>query len=115
MLQRFIAVTAAFLLLAACGSAPEPAPGPGGPGPGGISGARFGPGSQQDLAATAGDRVFFDYDSAASIKNRRQILERVTVDRTLVMGYHMPFPGIGYVERWQDGYRWVPHSYQLSL
>ena len=48
----------------------------------------------------------FDYDSAASTKNRRQILERVTVDRTLVMGYHMPFPSIGRVVRSGDAYRW---------
>ncbi len=67
MLLRFIAVAGALLMLAACGSTPEPAGGPGGPtGPGGISGSRFGPGSQQDLAATAGDRIFFAYDSAAA-------------------------------------------------
>ena len=59
MLARFIAVAGALLMLAACGSTPGPAPvGPGGPGggPGGISGSRIGPGSQQDLASTAGDR-----------------------------------------------------------
>jgi len=27
----------------------------------------------------------------------------------------MPFPGIGYVEKGQGSYRWVPHSYQLNL
>jgi hypothetical protein len=27
----------------------------------------------------------------------------------------MPFPGIGYIEKGQGGYRWVPHSYQLNL
>jgi len=27
----------------------------------------------------------------------------------------MPFPGIGYIEKGQGGYRWVPHRYQLNL
>jgi hypothetical protein len=65
MLARIVAVAGALALLGACSHAPEPPPGgPGGMGPGGISSSRFGPGSQQDLAATAGDRVFFDYDQA---------------------------------------------------
>ena len=78
MLLRFIAVAGALLMLAACSSAPEqPVGGPSGPGgPGGISGSRFGPGSQQDLAATAGDRVFFDYDRAEISSEGQQILQR---------------------------------------
>lgn len=76
---RALALLGALLMLAACGSSPEPAPGgPGGPlgpgGPGGVS--RFGPGSQQDLAATAGDRVFFAYDRADISPEAQQILER---------------------------------------
>ena len=76
MLIRFIAVAGAFLVLAACSSTPEPAAsGPGGPGgPGGSS--RFGPGSQQDLAATAGDRVFFAYDRSDISSEAQQILQR---------------------------------------
>ncbi len=77
MLQRFIAVAGALLMLAACSSAPEqPAGGPNGPGGPGISGSRFGPGSQQDLAATAGDRVFFEYDQADISSEGQQILQR---------------------------------------
>jgi peptidoglycan-associated lipoprotein len=76
MLLRFIAVAGAFLMLAACSSTPEPgASGPGGPGgPGGSS--RFGPGSQQDLAATAGDREFFAYDRSDISSEAQQILQR---------------------------------------
>ena len=73
---RLTALAGALLMLAACSSTPEPAPGgPGGPG--GVGGAsRFGPGSQQDLAATAGDRVFFAYDSADISPEAQQILQR---------------------------------------
>jgi len=78
MHARSIALFGALLMLAACGSSPEPAPlGPGGPGgPGDIGRSRFGPGSQQDLAATAGDRVFFAYDRADISSEAQQILQR---------------------------------------
>jgi peptidoglycan-associated lipoprotein len=78
MLVRFVAVAGALALLGACSHAPEPPPGgPGGPmGPGGISSSRFGPGSQQDLAASAGDRVFFDYDQSDISPEGQQILRK---------------------------------------
>ena len=45
-------------------------------GPGGIGASRFGPGSQQDLAATAGDRVFFAFDSAEITPEAQLVLQR---------------------------------------
>ena len=76
MIMRMTGVTAAVLLLAACSSTPPPAAG--GPG-GGLSSTgqgSFAPGSQQDLAATAGDRVFFAYDQATISPEGQQILQR---------------------------------------
>jgi peptidoglycan-associated lipoprotein len=74
MIIRMIGVAAAMLLLAACSSAPPPAAG-GVPGPIGSAGG-FAPGSQQDLAATAGDRVFFAYDQSDISSEGQQILQR---------------------------------------
>ena len=78
-MPRFVAIAGALLILAACSSTPENptgAPvGVGGPGSGAGSSA-FGPGSQQDLAATAGDRVFFAFDSAEISSEGQQILQR---------------------------------------
>jgi peptidoglycan-associated lipoprotein len=75
MLLRLTAFVGAMLLLAACSSStPEPAPG--GPGPGGLGASRFGPGSQQDLAATAGDRIFFAFDRSDITSEAQQILQR---------------------------------------
>ena len=92
MQLRAIVVLAAGMLLAACGSSSEPAPiaggpgGPGGPGrfrpggpygpPGAIGAERLGPGSQQDLAVVAGDRVFFEYDRSDISPEAQQILAR---------------------------------------
>ncbi|HZK89972.1 MAG TPA: peptidoglycan-associated lipoprotein Pal [Stellaceae bacterium] len=77
MITRMIGVAAAMLLLAACSSAPPP--GAGGPVSGGIGssgGGAYAPGSQQDLAATAGDRVFFAYDQSDISSEGQQILQR---------------------------------------
>jgi peptidoglycan-associated lipoprotein len=83
MFVRFMVLAGVLLMLAACGNRPETAGGPGGPGgpvglgaPGGIGASRFGPGSQQDLAATAGDRVFFAFDSAEITPEAQLVLQR---------------------------------------
>lgn len=78
MFARLMAVAGALLLLAACSSTPETPPGgPSGPGgPGGLGASRFGPGSQQDLAATAGDRIFFAFDRSDISAEAQQILQR---------------------------------------
>jgi hypothetical protein len=33
----------------------------------------------------------------------------------LMTAYHMPFPGVGWIERAGGTYRYVAHSYQLNL
>ena len=79
MFVRVFAVAGALFMLAACSSNTPPEGGPGsvGPGgPGGINSSRGGPGSQQDLAQTAGDRVFFDYDRADITPEGQEILRR---------------------------------------
>jgi len=57
-----------------------------------------------------------DDDKEKAAATRKRILDMVSKDRLLVAGYHMmPFPGLGYVERTNNGHRWVPHSYQMIL
>ena len=59
--------------------------------------------------------VRFDMDKAAAAEARRQILGMLAAERMPMVGYHMPFPAVGFVEAVGDGFRWVPESYQLML
>ena len=56
-----------------------------------------------------------DDDKDMAVATRKRILDMVATDELLVAGFHMPFPGVGYVENGAAGYRWVPVSYQLNL
>ncbi len=58
-------------------------------------------------------RVLFDDDPDAAIATRMRVLDMAATDGLLVIGYHMPFPGVGYIERMDIGYQWVPASYQM--
>ena len=78
MRTRIISLLGTLLLLVACSSpppeAPPPAP-PAGPG-GGIGSRNIVPGSQQDLEASAGDRIFFAFDRSDISPEAREILAR---------------------------------------
>jgi len=75
---RLVNLLAALLMLTACSSTPpETPPGPaGGPPGGGVGSRNIVPGSQQDLAASAGDRIFFAFDRSDITAEARQILAR---------------------------------------
>ena len=59
--------------------------------------------------------VRFDMDKAAAAASRRKTLGMLAADRTPFIGYHMPFPALGYVETRDEGFRYVPSSYQMML
>ncbi len=60
--------------------------------------------------------VRFDADKAAAAEARRQVFGMLAADRVPFVGYHMPFPAMGYVEtRGEGGFRYVPASYQFML
>jgi hypothetical protein len=59
--------------------------------------------------------VQVDDDKKTAVATRKRILDMVATERLWAIGYHMPFPAVGAVEKTQDGYRWLPLTYQLTL
>lgn len=59
--------------------------------------------------------VRFDMDKAAAAASRRTVLGMLAADRVPMVGYHMPFPAMGYVAARGDGFEYVPAGYQLML
>ncbi|MGI9426575.1 MAG: MBL fold metallo-hydrolase, partial [Hyphomicrobiaceae bacterium] len=57
-------------------------------------------------------RVGFDDDKDLAIETRKRILDMAATDNLTIVGHHMPFPAVGYIEPSGGGYRWVPASYQ---
>ncbi|MEO0327389.1 MAG: MBL fold metallo-hydrolase [Pseudomonadota bacterium] len=59
--------------------------------------------------------VKFDMDKAEAAKSRRKILGMLASDGIPCVGYHMPFPAVGYVQSADNGFKYIPASYQLKL
>ncbi len=59
--------------------------------------------------------VRFDMDKAAAAETRRKVFGMVAAEKIPFIGYHMPFPGVDFVEANGDGFRYVPETYQLML
>lgn len=59
--------------------------------------------------------VRFDADKSAAAATRKVVFGMIAADRIPFIGYHMPFPGVGYVEPKDAGFRFVPMSYQMML
>jgi glyoxylase-like metal-dependent hydrolase (beta-lactamase superfamily II) len=59
--------------------------------------------------------VAFDQDKDAAVATRRRIFDMVSADKLPVVGYHMPFPAVGWVEKTATSYRWVPATTQMNF
>nr|WP_225170665.1 MBL fold metallo-hydrolase [Ensifer sp. IC4062] len=59
--------------------------------------------------------VRFDMDKAQATAARRKVFDMIATDRLPFIGYHMPFPAVGFVERSDLGYRFVPATYQFDI
>jgi glyoxylase-like metal-dependent hydrolase (beta-lactamase superfamily II) len=59
--------------------------------------------------------VRFDADKAAAAQSRRRILGMAAAERMPVIGYHMPFPAMGFIDTRGDGFHYVPATYQMML
>ncbi len=59
--------------------------------------------------------VSFDMDKEAGAETRSRVFDMVAAERIPFLGYHMPFPAVGFIEKLDVGYRFVPASYQFLL
>jgi len=57
----------------------------------------------------------FDDDKDRAVITRKRILDMVATEKLWVVGFHMPFPSVGFVERKDGAYRWIPATYQLNF
>jgi len=60
-------------------------------------------------------QVRFDMDKAQAAATRRKVFDMIATDKIAFLGYHMPFPAVGFVERQDGGYRFVPKTYQFDI
>ena len=57
----------------------------------------------------------FDRDREMAAKTRRKILNMLAYEKIPFIGYHMPWPGLGYVDNHKEGFHYTPASYQMML
>jgi glyoxylase-like metal-dependent hydrolase (beta-lactamase superfamily II) len=56
-----------------------------------------------------------DADFARAIATRRQYFEELASTRKRAFGSHLPWPGLGFVKREGDGYRWVSQAFSSPI
>ncbi len=59
--------------------------------------------------------VAFDTDKAMGAATRKKVFDMIATDKVPFIGYHMPFPAVGYAEKQEMGYRFVPVTYQFDV
>lgn len=55
-----------------------------------------------------------DRDKDVALASRRRIFDMAAAERTLVLGFHYPFPGLGRILKTDTGYAWIPANWQFS-
>lgn len=51
-----------------------------------------------------------DQDQQAGIDTRLALLDRLASEKTTILGYHLPYPGIGHVEQKDSSFRFIAKS-----
>jgi glyoxylase-like metal-dependent hydrolase (beta-lactamase superfamily II) len=52
----------------------------------------------------------FDVNPEVSTATRRKLFEQAANEKMLMLAYHFAFPGLGYVEKVGDAFKWNPIS-----
>jgi hypothetical protein len=62
-----------------------------------------------------GWHIVFDMDPQAAEATRRALFDRAAADRTMIIGYHWPFPALGYVRHSGTGYDLIPVPWTSAI
>ncbi len=66
-------------------------------------------------AKNPGWHVVFDMDAAQAEATRRQVFDRAAADRTPIVGYHWPFPALGYVRAQGQNYEVIAAPWTSAI
>jgi len=55
-----------------------------------------------------------DLDPARAVATRKRLLPQLVRKQIRVMGYHLPFPGIGYFSEYGQGWTWIADNRELE-
>lgn len=55
----------------------------------------------------------FDVNPRLAASTRKQLFAQSARNRQRVLGYHLPFPGVGHVRAQKSGYEWVPQPWAI--
>jgi glyoxylase-like metal-dependent hydrolase (beta-lactamase superfamily II) len=69
---------------------------------------------QPENLVTEGWVSQYDYDPKVVVGTRRRVLDQAASDRSLLMAYHLPFPGLGRVHRTGSAWQWVPGGERVA-
>ncbi len=58
---------------------------------------------------------FMDDDQETASLSRRRILNMAADTQIPVIGFHLPFPSLGFVDRHNSGFKFQPATYQFNL
>jgi len=53
-----------------------------------------------------------DSEPELAVSTRKSVFEKLAAAGTKVVGYHLPFPGIGHIRKKDQGYEWVPEPWR---
>lgn len=56
----------------------------------------------------------YDYDPTLVVETRRRVLDEAASEGSLLMAYHLPFPGLGRVRRAGTAWEWVHGSERVA-
>lgn len=51
-----------------------------------------------------------DEDKEQGVKSRKKLLDKISHEKNKIIGFHLPYPGIGYAEKKGTGYKFIPEK-----